>query len=90
MEIVEELIQEELEILDEVIAEEVEVLDHMGNPEKLIGKPYDAWTPEDIQTLAMVYGTEASTGGKPNPLTRLIVSKEWDKLQKAKQAVEEM
>lgn len=59
-----EVIREDLKALDEVIEEDIEVLADIGNPEKLIGKPYwneqgkRNWTNQDLQMLAQVYGND--------------------------------
>jgi hypothetical protein len=40
---------------------ENEVIDQLtkfGDPEKLLGKPYELWTPQDLVLLGQIYGTE--------------------------------
>ncbi len=52
----EEVIALKLKAVDEWIENIVEPLADIGNPEKMIGKPYGTWTPEDLQTLYAIYG----------------------------------
>jgi len=51
-----QVIEEDLRAIDEIIAEDIDVLADIGNPEKLIGKKYEEWTPQDLQMLMGVYG----------------------------------
>ena len=53
---VEEVIALKLKAVDEWIGSVVEPLADIGNPEKIIGKPYAQWTPQDLQTLYAIYG----------------------------------
>jgi len=69
-----ELIDEEMADIDRFIKEEIEPLGDFGNPEKLIGKPYETWTPQEKQILAQIYGPE------PNALSNLIFRKEYEKM----------
>ncbi len=52
----EEVLALKLKAVDEWIENVVEPLAEIGNPEKVIGKPYGIWTPEDFQKLYAVYG----------------------------------
>jgi len=63
------------EVADEYIEEISGQLEDVGNPEKLIDKPYEQWTPQDFQLLSQVYGTK-----EPNPLSDLIFKKEYEKV----------
>ena len=65
----------EMKVIDRFIKEFIEPLGDIGNPEKLIGKKYEQWTPEDLQRLGQIYGAE------PNPLSHLIVGKEYNKVK---------
>ncbi len=65
-----EMIDEDLAIMDEVIEEDSEVLDIIANPEKLIGTPYEMWTPEIKQRLVQIYGQDSEV------LNRFIARKE--------------
>jgi len=45
-----------LKAVDEYIEKYIEPLLDIGSPEKLIGKPYNEWTPQDFQMLSVIYG----------------------------------
>ena len=64
-----------LEVADDYIDEIAEELAVVSSPEKLIGKPYETWTPQDFQMLSQVYGEE------PNALSRLIFNKSYERVQ---------
>jgi hypothetical protein len=66
----EEVIEEDMKAIDAVIEEDIEVLAELGNPEKLIGKPYEEWTPQDIQQLKQVYGNDET-------LNKFMFNKEY-------------
>ena len=68
---VQEIIDLKLSVLDEFIEEVIEPLGEIGNPEKLIGKPYEQWTPAEFQILGQIYGPE------PNALSNLIFKKAY-------------
>jgi len=70
-----------LEVADEYLEEITEQFEAVGNPEKLIGKPYETWTDQDRTLLSQVYGEE------PNPLSRLIFNKEYEKVLTMEQEV---
>lgn len=70
-----EVIAEDLEALDAVIEEDIEVLGDIGNPEKLIGKPYEEWTPQDKQRLAQIYGSDET-------LSKFIFKREYEAVKK--------
>ena len=63
-----------LDVADEYLDEITEQIEDVGSPEKLIGKPYEVWTPQDFMMLSQVYG------GEPNPLSNLIFNKEYKKV----------
>ena len=63
-----------LKAVDAWVAGVVEALEDVGTPEKLIGKPYEQWTPADLQALGRIYGEE------PNPLSRLIAKKKYQEV----------
>lgn len=75
-EVVQEVVEAKLEAVDEYIEEMIEPIGDIGNPEKLISKPYEQWTGLDLQLLGQVYGPE------PNPLSELIFRKEYESLKK--------
>ena len=73
--IIDEIIELKVRIADEFIEDVIEPLADIGNPEKLLGKPYEQWTPQDLQMLGSLYGEE------PNPLSDLIFKKEYEKVK---------
>lgn len=81
---VEEVVAEVLESIDSVLDEIVDDLADVGNPEKLIGKKYADWTPEDIERLRLVYGDGADT-----PLSRAIANGEYKELRDLQRQVGE-
>jgi len=62
-----------VEVADEYVEEIVSQFD-IGSPEKLIGKKYEQWGPQDFANLGQIYGPE------PNSLSRLIFRKEYAKV----------
>jgi hypothetical protein len=70
-----EMVAEDLEILDEVISEDIDTLSIVANPEQLIGKPYNEWTPQDKQWLSQIYGLDSEI------LDKFIAKKELENLQ---------
>jgi len=80
--IIDEIIELKVRIADEFIEDVIEPLADIGDPEKLIGKPYEQWTPQDLQMLGSLYGEE------PNPLSDLIFKKELKKVQDMEREVE--
>jgi hypothetical protein len=73
---VDEVVQMKLDVADEYIKEVIDAIGDIGSPEKLIGKKYEDWTPEDLQRLAGVYGP-----GDGTPLARLIFNREYEKVK---------
>jgi|WetSurMetagenome_2_1015567.scaffolds.fasta_scaffold442314_2 hypothetical protein len=74
-ELVAEIVAEDMELIQEVIKEEIAPLVKFGNPETLIGKPYELWTPQDLQMLSQIYGTGDTV------LSRLVFNKQYDKYE---------
>ena len=74
-EAVAEVVELKVRVVDEFIDEVVEPLGDLGNPEKLIGKKYEQWTPADIQILGQLYGAE------PNALSDLIFKKSYEEVK---------
>lgn len=66
--------------IDIVVERMIEPLEDVGNPEKLIGKNFEEWTPEDIGRLTMIYGTR-----EPNPLSNLIFRKKLTEVRELEQ-----
>jgi hypothetical protein len=50
------------------------IIDEIKNPEKVIGKKYETWTPQDLQLLSTVYQT------MPHILNDFIAKREYDNL----------
>jgi len=69
------------EAIDIIVDEWIEPLGDIGSPEKLIGKPYEEWTPQDLQMLGQVYGAE------PNALSDLIFTKKYAEVKRLEQEV---
>jgi hypothetical protein len=61
--------------IDKFIDQIIEPLEVTENPEKMIGKPYESWTQQDLQALTAIYGTGADT-----PLSRFIFNKTYEKV----------
>ncbi len=84
LKMIDEVVNETSDIVDEVVDEYMEVLEVVANPEKLIGKPYQYWTPQDRQLLTQIYGQE-------NPvLKNFIVRKEVASLKQLEQQVSQI
>lgn len=73
---VDEVIKLKMEIADEYVDEVIDAIGDIGSPEKLIGKKYEDWTPQDLQRVANVYGP-----GDDSPLGKLIFNKEYEKVR---------
>ena len=61
---------------EDYLAEIVEQFEDVGNPEKLLEKPYDQWTMDDFNMLTYIYGDK-----EPNALTNLIFKREYNKVK---------
>jgi len=64
-----------LEIADDYIDEIAEELTVVASPEKLIGKPYESWSPNDFNLLSQVYGD-----GNDTPLSKTIFNNEYKRV----------
>jgi len=62
--------------LDAIVETIADPLEDIGNPESLIGKPYDQWTPEDLTKLTVIYGQKSDS-----PLSKTIFNREYAKVQ---------
>lgn len=69
----EKVVALKMKAIDKVIESLVEPLEDVGNPEKLIKKPYAQWTPEDLALLTQIYGT-----GENTPLTNTIFNRLYE------------
>ncbi len=77
-----EIVELHLNVVDELLEEMVEPLEDIGDPEKLIGKPYKNWSPEDLQRLTTIYGSAPDS-----PLQKFIFNREYKYLQELEQGV---
>ncbi len=64
--VIAEMIEEDLALLDELIEEEIKPLADLGDPEKLLGKKFEEWTPEDMALLEQIYANN------PKPLNKVV------------------
>jgi len=64
-----------LEVADDYIDEIAEELAVVASPEKLIGKPYESWSPNDFNLLSQVYGD-----GNDTPLSKTIFNNEYKRV----------
>ena len=83
VELVDEVIEEKLAAADAFIEDFIDPIGDIGSPAKVIDKPYDEWTPQDLQRLAQIYQQD------PDTLSKYIASKEISKLYDLEQEVEE-
>ncbi len=72
----EKVVALKMKVIDKVIEGLIEPLADVGNPEKLIKKPYSQWTPQDLAILTKIYGQ-----GNDTPLTRTIFNREFEKVK---------
>ena len=70
-----EVVDLKMEIVDELVKDFIDEIGDIGSPEKLLGKIYADWTPQDLELLANVYGN-----GDNTPLAKLIFAKEYKKV----------
>ena len=79
---IDDVIAVKLEAIDWYLKEYAKpLLDSVGSPEKLIGKPYEQWLQQDIQTMQGIYG---------NSLEKFIAKKEIDHLYALEKQVKEL
>lgn len=65
----------QIKVMDRVVEDLIEPIADVGNPEKLIGKEYSSWTPQDLQLLTQIYGTQ-----EPNALSDLIFRRKYEEV----------
>ncbi len=75
-----EMIEEDLALLDELIEEEIKPLADLGDPEKLIGKKFEEWTPQDMAFLEQVYANN------PEPLNKVVFDHTFQAMTEAEEA----
>uniref|UniRef100_A0A6M3L1U4 Uncharacterized protein n=1 Tax=viral metagenome TaxID=1070528 RepID=A0A6M3L1U4_9ZZZZ len=76
---VDEVVKDVKESTDAYIKENIDPVAEIGNPEDILSKKYERWTPEDMQTLQQVYVYDIK------PLEDFIAKKEIDKLWKSEE-----
>lgn len=74
--IIDEILDVKFEALDIVLKEMVEPIRVVDNPETIMGKPFEAWTPDDLEFLKIIYGTE-----EPNILSNFIFDKTYERVK---------
>ena len=80
--LIDHIVEVKITAMDRWIEEHIDDLEAFGNPEKLSGKPYETWTPQDLMMLGQVYGPTNDTA-----LARLIARKEIEKTRAAEKAL---
>ncbi len=80
--LVDEIIEEKLDAADAFIKDFIDPIGDIGSPAMVIDKPYDEWTPQDLQRLAQIYQRDQDT------LNKYIASKEISKLYELEKEVE--
>ncbi len=78
--VIAEMIEEDLAILDELVEEEIKPLADLGDPEKLIGKKFEEWTPEDMALLEQIYASN------PKPLNKVVFDNTFQAMTEAEEA----
>lgn len=74
--VVDETLTELLAVADEYLEEITAQFEDVGSPEKLIGKPFEEWTQQDLMLLSRIYGPE-----EPNALSNLIFRKKYEEVK---------
>lgn len=73
--LVEEAIKETLDAAEAYVKEFIKPIADVGNPEKVMGKPYEEWTEQDKMTAGEIYGPDSEV------LNRFIFNKEYKVLK---------
>ena len=73
---IDEVVQLKMMAIDKLIEELIEPISDIGSPEDLIKKPYEQWSPQDLQMMSTIYGT-----GEDTPLTKLIFKKTYESVK---------
>jgi len=69
-----------LKAIDQVVAEVIEPLRVTENPEDLLGKPYEQWTPQDLEMLKVIYSSK-----EPNKLSDFVFKKLYARVRSMEQ-----
>lgn len=81
---VEKVVELKMQAIDIIMDSLVEPLADVGNPEKLIKKPFAQWTPEDLTLLTKIYGQ-----GENTPLTRTIFNRKFEEVKELEASEEQ-
>lgn len=73
---VDHIVALKMKAIDIIVEGLIEPLEKVGAPEQLIGKPYNQWSPEDLQLLTKIYGQ-----GEKTPLTNTIFNREYERVK---------
>jgi hypothetical protein len=65
-----------LAAIDKVVADMIEPLSVTNNPEELIGKSFEQWTPQDLTMLKSIYGNK-----EPNILSNFVFKKTYERVK---------
>ena len=72
---IDKYIKLETEVAKQFMERYVEPIELVANPEKLMGRPFETWSPQDHMFLRTVYGKE------PNAYSELVLTKEIQEVQ---------
>jgi len=64
-----------LQAVDKLVKELIKPLEKIGNPEDVLGKPYEQWSPQDLNIMITLYGQ-----GDNTPLSNLIFRKTYKRV----------
>jgi len=65
-----------LQAVDKLVKELIEPLEKIGNPEDVLGKPYEQWSPQDLNMMITLYGNSDNS-----PLSNLIFRKTYKQVK---------
>jgi len=78
---IDKAVELKLKAVDKLLEELVEPLADVGNPEQLIGKPYEDWSQQDLAMLTSIYGQK-----EPSLLSNLIFRKKYAEVKELEEA----
>jgi hypothetical protein len=78
---VEKVVALKMKAVDSLLEELIDPIADVGSPEKLLGKKYETWSPEDLALMTKVYGIK-----EPNPLSDLIFNKTYKQVKELEEA----
>ena len=77
---IDELVRVKETAIDKLINDLIKPLEVKANPEDLIGKPFEQWTPQDLELLKKVYGDK-----EPNVLSNFVFKKTYERVKALEQ-----